>query len=395
MKTIAASVLASLATALLVWSLWPAAVPVSSVLVTQEAFVEVLDEEGRTRLRESFSVSTPIPGFLQRVGFEVGDVVEAGEVLFRLEPLPAPALDPRSLEQARENLSALRARLESTRAQLETQRADAAFAEAEYRRFEQLRERNLVSEADMERVRSTRDRQRAAVQAAEHAVAVAGFEVESARAVLDIGSGERGSQDQPLLEIRAPVSGVILERHRCCEGTLQSGEVVLVMGNLEQLEVQVDLLSLDAVRVAPGMVVRIGGWGGDPVFAGRVRRVSPAGFTRVSALGVDEQRVSVLIDFLDPASVAEHLGAGFRVEAAFVLWQGEDVIQVPTGALFRDGDGWAVFVVEAQRATLRRVEPGRRSGMRTQILKGLAAGERVILHPGDRVVPGARVAVNP
>jgi HlyD family secretion protein len=380
------------AAALLVWSLWPAAVPVSSALVTQEAFAEVLDEEGRTRLRESFSVSTPISGFLQRVTLEVGDAVAAGDVLFRLEPLPAPALDQRSLEQARENLSALRARFESTRAQLETQRADAAFAEAEHRRFEQLRERNLVSEADMERVRSTRDRQRAAVQAAEHAVAVAGFEVESARAILEVGSGERGSADQPLLEIRAPVSGVILRRHRCCEGTLQAGEVVLELGNLEQMEVQVDLLSMDAVRVAPGMSVHIGGWGGDQIFAGRVRRVSPAGFTRVSALGVDEQRVSVFIDFLDPARAAEHLGAGFRVEAFFILWQDEDVVQVPTGALFRDGDGWAVFVIESQRAMLRRVEPGRRSGMRTQIVSGLAAGERVIIHPGDRVVAGVRVA---
>jgi HlyD family secretion protein len=164
------------------------------------------------------------------------------------------------------------------------------------------------------------------------------------------------------------------------------------VGHLGDLEVQVDLLSMDAVRVRRDMRVHITGWGGDETLAGRVRRVEPAGFTKVSALGVDEQRVPVIVDFDDVDAAAEWLGVGFRVEAEFVLWEGDDVIQIPTSALFRSEGRWTVFVVKDGRAQLRRVETGRRSGMVTQILEGLEAGEIVVTHPGDRVRDGVRVA---
>ncbi|HSM26643.1 MAG TPA: HlyD family efflux transporter periplasmic adaptor subunit [Thioalkalivibrio sp.] len=377
---------------LLSWALMPAPIPVSATEVEAGPFVELVEEEGRTRLRDSFAISAPINGFLQRVQLETGDPVERGEVVFRLEPLPVPALDARSLEQARENLSASRARLDTARAHLETARTEAVFAESEFQRYRQLRERELVSATEMERVRSVRDRRQSEARAAEHAVEVARFEVESARAVLNIASGQQPEGEQTLLEVRSPASGLVLERHRCCEGAINAGEVVLEVGDLAALEVQVDLLSMDAVRVRSGMRVEISGWGGEAVLEGRVRRVEPSGFTRVSALGVDEQRVPVIVDFADVAQAADFLGVGFRVEAAFVLWEGDSVIQVPTSALFRVDGRWAVFVVEDGRARQRWVEPGRRSGMDSQIESGLQPGEFVLVHPGDRVRDGVRVA---
>jgi len=388
-------VVAAAALGVLSWTLIPAPVTVSATKVESGRFVETVEEEGRTRLRDSFTVSAPIAGFLLRVALEAGDSVELGEVVFRMEPQPAPALDARSLELARENLSAARARLETTRATLETERAEAGFAESEFERYRQLRERELVSATDMERVRSVRDRQRASVRAAEHAVEVARFEVESARAVLDIASGQRMEEDQPRLEIRSPSAGLVLKRHRCCEGTINAGEPVLDIGNLEDLEIQVDLLSMDAVRVRPGMQVWVTGWGGDETLQGTVRRVEPAGFTRVSALGVDEQRVPVIVDFADVEAAAEKLGVGFRVEAEFVLWEGDDVLQIPTSALFRSDGRWSVFVVVDGRAQEREVRTGRRSGMVTQILEGLEPGEIVVTHPGDRVRDGVRVNPEP
>jgi HlyD family secretion protein len=378
----------------LVLALMPSPLPVTVAEASRGAFAEMIDEEGRTRLRDSYTVSAPIAGFLLRVQPEPGDEVALDQILFRMEPLPAPALDARSLEQAREALSAARARQQNAQATLGTVEADARFAESEYQRHRELNERGLVSAAEMDRVRAARDRQMAARRAAEFAVEVAGFEVDSARAVLDIASGQRPAADQPQLEVRSPVEGMVLRRHRCCEGAIAAGEPVLEVGSLTELEVQVDLLTMMAVRVRPGMRVRLTGWGGDEILQGLVRRVEPAGFTRVSALGVDEQRVPVIIDFLDPQRAAARLGVEFRVEAEFVLWEGEDVLQVPTSALFRQGDGWAVYVVEDGRARLRTVEPGRSSGLVSQIMTGLVAGEIVITHPGSGLGEGARVRVD-
>lgn len=375
-------------------ALRPSPLPVTVAEIVSGTFVEAVDEEGRTRLRNTYTVSAPIAGYLLRVQPEPGDEVELGEVLFRMEPHPAPALDARSLEQARENLAAARARQQNARANLETVAADARYAEGEYQRYSELHERGLVSTAEMDRARSQRDRQAAAERAAQYAVEVAGFEIESARAVLDIASGQRPPEDQPELQVRAPVSGVVLRRHRCCEGAVMAGEPVLDVGSLTDLEVQVDLLSMAAVRVRPGMRVLLSGWGGNETLEGVVRRVEPAGFTRVSALGVEEQRVPVIVDFAAPEEAWTALGVGFRVEAEFMLWEAEDVLQAPASALFRAEDRWQVFVVEDGRARRREVEPGRQSGLRVQILSGLAVGEQVVTHPGDRLVDGARVSLD-
>ena len=379
---------------LLAWALRPAPVPVSVARVTAEPFVDSITEEGRTRLRDTWNVSVPIDGYLQRVTLEVGDEVEQGQTLFRLEPSPAPALDPRSRQQAADNLQAAEARLRAARANLETARAERRFADAEYDRYRQLHQRNLVSTADLEQRQSQRDRQRAIESAAASSVEAARFEVESARAVLAIASGQRGDTEHPELEVRAPIRGTVLTRYRCCEGSVASGEPILELGSLADLEIQVDLLSMDAVRVRPGMGVRLTGWGGEPL-TGQVRRIEPTGYTRVSALGVDEQRVPVIIDFMEEADpAAQGLGGGFRVDAEFLVWEADDILQLPTSALFRADGDWAVFTIEEARARRVQVTPGRRSGLTTQLLDGLEVGDLVITHPGERVAEGVRVRVD-
>ncbi len=380
--------------ALLVWALRPAPVPVSTARVSVGPFVDSVTEEGRTRLRDTWNVSVPIAGYLQRVTLEVGDTVERGQVLFRLEPSPAPALDPRSRQQARDSLQAAEARLRASQANLETARAERRFAEAEFERYRALHQRHQVSTADLDHRRSQRDRHRAIESAAAASVEAARFEVESIRAVLEVASGQRDDEAYPELEVRAPISGTVLTRHRCCEGSVVAGEPILELGSLHDLEVQVDLLSMDAVRVRPGMAVRLAGWGGEKALEGVVRRIEPAGFTRVSALGIDEQRVPVIIDFTedaDPAALG--LGSGFRVDAEFMIWQADEVLQLPTSALFRAGGEWVVFRVEESRARQVAVTPGRRSGLVTQVLEGLEAGDRIITHPGERVAEGVRLRV--
>lgn len=377
--------------ALMVYAFRPTPVAVTAVEVIQGPFQEYIEEEGKTRLRDSYSVSAPISGWLQRVVLEPGDAVEAGETVFRLEPHPAPALDARAMEQARETLAAARARLSSAQALHETQQADARFAEAEYERYRELHERGLVSSTEMDRARSQRDRAQASARAAAHSVEAARFEVAHAQSVLEIASGERPQQDLKPLEVRAPVAGLILRRERCCEGAINAGDLVLEIGNLDDLEVQVDLLSMDAVRIRPDMKVQIHSWGGDETLLGSVRRVEPAGFTRISALGVEEQRVPVIVDFSDPREAWETLGEGYRIEARFIVWEGNNVIQTPTSALFRIDEGWAVFVIEDERARLRPVEIGRRAGLITQVKSGLERGEKIITHPGDRISDGVRV----
>ncbi|APE32389.1 efflux transporter periplasmic adaptor subunit [Halomonas aestuarii] len=380
-----------IALGLLVWTLRPAPARVNTVAVEHAPFVDSVNEEGRTRLHDTWHVTAPITGYLRRVTLEVGDEVAQDQVLFRLEPSPAPALDARSREQAEDALQASRARLQAAEANLETARAERRFAEAEHQRYRRLHERDLVSTADLEHRESLRDRQRALERAAASSVEAARFEVESASAVLAVTSGQRSGTDQPMLEVSAPVAGVVLERFRCCEGTVEAGQPILEIGRLADMEILVDLLSMDAVRLAPGMEVRITGWGGTPL-AGTVRRIEPAGFTRTSALGVDEQRVPVVIDFAedtDPAGLG--LGTGFRVEVEFLIWQGDDVLQVPTSALFRDDGRWAAYVVEDDHARLRHLEIGRQSGLVSQVLAGVEAGERIVTHPGDDLADGVAV----
>ena len=390
-KTLLTTLIAIALLGLLVLALLPSPVPVNVATVARGYFAETVEDEGRAWLRDPYVVSAPIGGFLRRLTLEPGDEVSAGDVLFELEALPTPALDPRSREQAREGVSAAQARLELATADLDARSAEREVAEADHQRQRELHDRGLIAAEVLERSLGQRDTRRAAEQAARHAVDVARFELESARVNLTIADGQRAPGDQPALAVRAPIAGTIINREHCCEGPISAGDTVMEIGDLDTLEVRIDLLSMDAVRVRPGMRVLLERWGGGDTLEGEVRRVEPRGFLRISALGVEEQRVPVLARILSPREAWRHLGEGYRVEGRFILWEGEDVLQIPTSALFREDNRWMVFVVENGRAALRPVEPGRRSGLRTQILDGLQPDEQVITHPGDRIADGTKV----
>ncbi|MCG5501745.1 efflux RND transporter periplasmic adaptor subunit [Ectothiorhodospira lacustris] len=372
-------------------ALRPAPIPVSATEVIRGPFAEYVEDEGRTRLRHAYTVTAPIDGYLRRVTLEPGDSVDIDDVLFLLEPAPAPGLDLRSREQAREAVRAAAARQEAARAELEVRQAESRLARQEHERSERLFRQSQIAAEERDRRLAVRDAAQAAERAARHGVDVAGFDLAAARLVLDVADGRRTGEEIPAVAVRAPVAGLVTQRHRYDEGPIQAGEAVLALGNLDDLEVKVDLLSMEAVRLRPGMRVILERWGGGDALEGRVRRVEPAGFEKVSALGVEEQRVYVWSTLASPREQWRHLGDGYRVEARFVLWEGEDVLQIPTSALFRHDDAWAVFMIRDGRARLQRVEIGRRSGLWTQLLEGLNPGEPIITHPGDRVQENSRV----
>lgn len=382
--------------ALLGWGVFllvrPAAYSVSTAEVIQGSFVRYIEEEGRTRLLNTYTISAPIQGFLQRVTIDAGDRVEAGDVLFVLEPTPTPGLDVRAREQAREALAAARSRLDAVQAMRERTEADQILAARERERIEQLFAEGLVSESERERaisedIRATADSRmlQASVESMRH-------DVESARVILEIADGTRDADEQYRLEVRSPISGVVLRRERCCEGVVMQGQDILELGNMSELEVRVDLLSTDAVRVEEGMSVEFHRWGGEGELKGRVRRIEPSGFTRYSALGIEEQRVSVFISFSSDQSVWQQLGEGYRVEARIEVWRSDDALQIPVSALFRHDNAWHVFTVVDQRAYLQAVEPGQRSGLYQQISRGLEPGQRVITHPAADLSHGDRVS---
>ncbi|WP_211224493.1 efflux RND transporter periplasmic adaptor subunit [Marinimicrobium agarilyticum] len=361
---------------------------VDSAAVTRGPFRMTVEEEGRTRLPDRFEVSAPVAGYLNRVLLEPGDAVAQGDTLFTLNPAPADALDARSGAQARASVARAESVLAAAQSAVEAQRAQAELADRELARIRKLVDQGHQSQEALDRAMAEARSANARLRTAQFQVDVARHERANAEAALTIAGGEVRSEP---LRVTAPTEGVVLTRQRQSAGRVQPGEPILTLGDLRSLQVEVDLLSPDAVRLNPGMRVELERWGGDRVLPGRVRRVEPAGFTHISALGVEEQRVWVIVDFESDREHWKDLGDGYRVEARFILWEGEEVLQVPASALFREEETWAVYVVENGEAVRRTVTPGRRSGLLSEIQEGLAVGERVILHPGEDIHPGSRV----
>ena len=373
---------------------WPSPMSVSVATVSRGTLIEIIEDEGYARLRNPHQVLAPINGFLRRVTLEPGDQVGVGDPVFELEPLPTPALDSRSREQIIDAIFAAEARVELAKAELEIKQSQAQVATAEWSRHERLLEGQFISKEAYERIVAEKEMAQGAVHAAEHALEAAQFELRAQQANLAIADGQRADKDQPTLVVRAPIEGTIIDRERCCEGPVHAGEVVLEIGDLATLEVRIDLLSMDAVRIQPGMVVELVQWGGERELEGRVRRVEPRGFTQISALGVEEQRVPVLIDIVSPKDQWQQLGDGYRVEGRFIVWEGDDVLQIPTSAIFRENDQWQVYRLVDGKAQLTNVEIGRRSGLQTELVSGLVEGDVVITHPSDRLQDQSRVEVD-
>ena len=347
------------------------------------ALLVTVGDEGQTRVRHRHIITAPVPGRLERITLDVGDAVTGGMVVARLAPLP---LDARSRQQAEAALEASRDLERMSLAAVDQARTTLEQAQQDRQRAERLVAGGGIAPAEVERLQlGERARQRE-VEAAEARARAASHDVESARSALLAAGTAAGTQT---LLLTCPVGGRVLAIPERSERTVQPGEPLLEIGDPSDLEIVVDLLSTDAVKVSPGQRLLVTGWGGDSTLEGRVRRVDPAGFTKVSALGVEEQRVNVVGDFV---AAPGRLGDRFRLEVLVVLWEGDSVLKAPASALFRRGDRWALFAIEGGRARERAVTIGHESSTEAEIRAGLQPGEMVIRHPTDRIHDGTRVA---
>jgi HlyD family secretion protein len=370
-------------------AMWPESLEVDAATVDRGPMQVTIDEDGETRVRDRFVVTATVSGRLARIELEPGDRVVRGKtVVARLSPAQSPLIDPRSSAELTAAVEAERAAVGQAQAERERAAAALARARSNLRRQEELDKASLISREVLELAQTDVRTGEEALRAAEFAVSRAENELRLARARL-LSPAASGRE----VAIVAPVDGVVLKRLHESETVVPVGEALLEIGDPERLEIVADLLSTDAVRVKPGADVIIEQWGGGQPLHARVRRVEPSGFMKVSALGVEEQRVNVLVDFVDPASAARALGDNYRVEVRIVMWKEDDVVRVPVGCLFRRGDGWAAFVIEDGTARIREVQLGQRNETFGQIVDGLAPGQLVVLHPPDTLTDGLRVKV--
>jgi len=375
--------------AVLAWSLRDPAVEVETAVVAMGALEVTLDQEGRTHIEDRYVISAPVAGYARRIDILPGQAVSAGDVLVRLEPLATESLDPRTAAEARAELARAEAAARSAAADSQAIGAAADRALQRHQRLEKAAEGGAATRDELDAAAADMRTAVAAARAAAFRAELAKAGVEAAGARLAIGGGTRA--DEPVVTVRAPVAACVLDVSHESEGVVQPGEALLELGCRASLEVHADVLSADVARLSPGQAARIEEWGGSRPLAAVVRRIEPKAFTKVSALGVEEQRVWVVLDLLDPPESWASLGDGFRVMVRFVLWRGDDVLQVPAAAVFDVGEQAQVFLLgEDGRLTLRPVETGHRSPDSVEIVSGLSAGDVVVSHPRRELAPGQR-----
>ena len=375
--------------AVIVFGFLPRPVLVDTAVVARGKLSVTVEEEGRTRVKDRYVVSAPVAGYIRRIELEVGDSVDKDQDIAYLDPVPSTVLDPRTRAEAEARVAAARAALKVAVEQVKATAADLSYAEAELFRLQRLYDSNNVSRDALQAAQSRHRKALAAHQSAQFSVDVAGYELKAAQASLQYSAAKNGGIPETVA-IKSPVKGDVLKILHKSEGVVDRGQPLLELGNPLSLEVEVDVLSRDAVQMQAGTRVILKRWGGDPL-NGVVRLVEPVGFTKISALGVEEQRVLVIVDITSPPQSWSRLGDGYRVEAEFILWQGDNVLQVPVSALFRVQEEWATFVVVDGRARLRSVKIGRRGSLDAEVLGGLDENDVVITHPGDTVADGVRV----
>ena len=384
---------AAVAIAGVAWLVMPKPILVETATVVRGRFVATVDEDGKTRIRQRYAVAAPLAGRLTRVGLKAGDPVNANDVVATILPPPAPLLDPRTRREAEERMGVAEAALERSRATVERTQAQAVQAKTDLDRTRALAASGATTVQTLERselAQRIADRDLRAAEFQDHA---ASHELAQAKALLGRYKDDTGPAEP--WNVTAPVSGVVLKVAQESETVVQSGTLLMEIGDPGDLEVVTDVLSTDAVEIRPGAAVAIDRWGGGDILSGRVHRVEPSAFTKISTLGVEEQRVNVRIDLLSPREQWAGLGDGYRVDTRIPVYAQDDVEIVPAGALFRRGESWSVYVVEEGRAQFRAVDVIRRSGGLAAIGKGLKQGERIILYPGDQIGAGVRVGFKP
>lgn len=376
--------------ALIVVGLWPRPVPVEAGKVTRGQMLVTVDEEGMTRVKNRYVVAAPVAGQLRRIDWKAGAVVEAGKtVLAILEGSGADFLDARSQAQAEARVRATEAAREAMVAQRERAKAAARMYAGDLDRQKRLLADKVLSsqEFDLAQMRARMAEQEE--RAAEFSLKVAEFELQQARAVL---SRSRAGGAAESLVITSPVSGRILRIMQESERVVPGGFPLMEVGDPTDLEVRIEVLSRDGVAIQPGARVRLEQWGGADPLTARVRLVEPSAFTKISALGVEEQRVYVVADFTDPLEKRLTLGDSYRVEARVVVWESAAALRAPAGALFQRGGVWQTFTIEGNTARLRTVKVGRSNGVESEVIDGLPEGAQVVVYPGDKVADGMRVA---
>ena len=375
----------------LVYGFMPKPLPVDLAQALRGPMRVTIDEEGKTRVRDRFVISAPVAGFLRRIELEVGDPVKKRQVIAELEPLRSSVLDPRARAEALAAVSSAQAALHAAKENGRAAEAAADYAAKNFERQKKLFEMGYVARDTIEQADADAKRTGAALLSAEAAVRAARFDLERAQSLLGHSAAEGVSDRERIVQVRAPSAGSVLKLHHESEGVVNSGDPIIDIGDPSKIEVKVEVLSADAVQIRPGTPVLFERWGGTEPLSGVARIVEPAAFTKISSLGVEEQRVLVIADITSLPETWKRLGDAYRVEASFIIWEGRDVLHVPASALFRKGEGWAVFCYENRRARLREVTVGHRNGLVAEIVKGITEREMVITHPDESIKDGSRV----
>lgn len=377
----------------IVWGFLPKPVVVDTAAVARGTLRVTVDEDGKTRIKDKYVVSAPLTGRLMRIDLHAGDSVKAGETLLaRIDPTDPTLLDARERVAREARVRAAEATVKQTEAAMKHAHAALELAETALGRARQLAADNVTSQEELDEKQMQYRTCQADYQAATFGQDIAKFELEQAKAALLRSDPQASvSGDNPQFVIRSPINGRILRVMQESSTIVQPGMPLLEIGDPSNLEVEIDVLSADAVKIAPRASVSLEHWGGEKPLEGIVRVVEPSAFTKISALGVEEQRTNVIVDFVGPPEKRKTLGDGFRVDARIVVWESDNALEVPTGALFRHGEQWAVFVIRDGRAKLQIVYLGHRNDAAAEVLKGLSEGDEVILHPSDRIENQTRI----
>lgn len=370
---------------LVIWAFLPEPIKVERGRVQHGSLRVTVDEEAETRVHDRFEIATPVTGRLRRIQLHAADPVEIGQTLAQIEPIP---LDPRERAELLARVESAQASQHEAEALVELTRVEHEQAKRNRQRASKLAASGVISHADLELAETAEANSEKAVKAANFKARAADYQVQVATAGLVALAAERGDRPR-LVSLLSPITGQVLRLLQQSERVVTAGTPILQVGHASELEIVSDVLSTQAVKVKPGDPVMVENWGGDGTLRARVRTVESSGFTKISALGVEEQRVNIVMDFTDSPG---RLGDGYRVDIRIVVWQGNGVLIVPASALFRRGEGWSVFAIEKGRAHTRDVAVGHRNALQAEVIEGLADGAEVILHPGNQVSEGIRVS---
>ena len=368
----------------------PTIVEVEAADVVRAPLRVTIDEEGETRLRRRFVISAPVSGRVLRIESRPGDSVKAGQIVAVIEPAAPVPLDARTRAGAEARVQTAEAAIERVRAERQKLTVDRQQAEIDAARAKQLYDAGYGSREIWEQAAARVQSLTEAIRATEAAGRAAEFEAAAAKSVLISGAEQSSGR---AVSVPAPTSGLILKRMQESEAVVTPGAPLLEIGNLDDLEIVTDLLSTDAVKVKPGAKVEIDRWGGQGTLAAVVQRVEPAGFMKISALGVEEQRVNVIVDFVDPREKRASLGDGYRVEVRIVTWEKPDALTVPTSSLFRTDGQWSVFLIDGETVKRQPVKIGERNERAAEVLEGLSPGQQVVAYPGESLAEGVLIQV--